>query len=145
MKGRQPAHQVPSAAPELGLHEDGCSLPAWPARRNPQGVGPWHLPFKMSFPPNFQLEGLARMPMRTWDGCLCPQSRLGLTNPQLKHRNGTPGATCCFAGSRTLEEMHPACPGFSSQGTRPPLELRSQQCCIGPGPYSPPEVMHLSA
>lgn len=113
----------------LGLREDGHSLPVWPPSRNPRGVGSWHLPFKTSFPPNFQLEGLTRMPRRTWH----PQPRLGLTNPGLKRRNGAPGATCCFAGSRALEEMHPACRGFSSRGSRLPLKWRSHQHCIGPG------------
>lgn len=80
-------------------------------------MGPWHLSFKVSFPPNFQPEGLARRPRRSWDRCLRPQGRLGRTNPPLKCRTGTPGATCCFAGSRALEEMHPARPGFASRGS----------------------------
>lgn len=122
----------------LRLIGDGglCSKDAPPSQLGPdRSEAPGGLPFQTHFPTKSDSQGLAPVPGRTWSHLPPSTVQAGAANPPAALTNGTADATCCFAGSQTLEETHSACHVFS-RGTCLHEELRPRWCSTGPGPYS---------
>lgn len=105
--------------------------------RIPRGWDQGTCLFKTSFPANIPF---ARSHPHTQEDLvifpLVQNPGWNSTNPQLKLKNSTPDATCCFSESQTLEEIHSACHVLSS--------LRAPVCIWNCGSTSVSSVLGLT-